>query len=139
MSAKQKRMIVLALGQKDKTYGRGGVTFPQPLIDLVISSGAKFFDFEPAGIVAYYMGSRRTVGVLKRAISQAEGLRESDAHFSKLGIGLAYGHLVGRFDWLRKLKSDFVPDAGTVSRALAGVRGEQIYGQILQELHANTR
>jgi len=85
------------------------------------------------------MGSRRTVGVLKRAISQAEGLRESDAHFSKLGIGLAYGHLVGRFDWLRKLKSDFVPDAGTVSRALAGVRGEQIYGQILQELHANTR
>lgn len=65
-------------------------------------------------------------------MSKAEALR--DAEFPTLGIGLAFGHLIGQHNWLGRLKPNFVANAEVVEHALAGVQGAQTYRETRKDV-----
>jgi len=124
---------VLILGDRD-CYGLDEHTLPL-LVKLIDSSNPDSRQFSHLGVSAYYVRSGRAIAAVERMLSQAEGLRDTDGRFAKLGIGLAHGQMIADFDWLGRVKRNFIPLGDAVNRAARGVCGAQIYREILAELN----
>jgi hypothetical protein len=127
------RFITLTLGDME-SWGCSAVTMPM-LLRLVDSSSPDYRMFTHTGVVANYLTSRRALKAVEDAITQAEGLRDSDSRFATLGIGLAEGELFAEFDWLGRLKTDRErPMGASLTDAVRVEREPQKYREILQTL-----
>jgi hypothetical protein len=135
MSAKRKEFIVLALGDKDD-WGYNEDTLPV-LFKLVESSAPDSRLFMYFGVMAYYLRSRRSVTAVRKVISELEVLRDGDARFNSLGIGLAFGEMVADFDWLGRIKPTFQPMGEAANRASKGAKSEMSYREVLEALSGN--
>jgi hypothetical protein len=135
VSVTEKEFIVLAIGDKD-SCGYDERTLPV-LILLVDSSAPDAWQFTRIGVVAYYVRSSRAVAAVEEILSRAERLRDTDARFGTLGIGLANGPMIADFDSLGRLKQEMPPLGEVANRASLGVRSAQTYREIFTQLQTH--
>ncbi|MFO1511493.1 MAG: hypothetical protein U1F83_01035 [Verrucomicrobiota bacterium] len=128
---RSKKIILAAVGERGVRYGvRCGVGFivgtymPKQLLELVTTCSADSYDLTRGGAIAYFLESRRVAQLLQSFFARAESLRAS---MPRLGVGIAQEILVGQFDWLGKLKSDFRVDPVTERCVLNNIQGAQTY------------
>ena len=101
MKARAERFIVVHAADKEN-WGYNEETLPI-LLTLVDSFGPDQRFFSHTGVVGYFRTSSQKVGVVKSMVGQLETLQSSDERFSYLGIGVAEGELIGKFNWFGRL------------------------------------
>jgi len=113
MSAKKKRIIVLALGDLDK-WGFNEETLPL-LVSVMESSKPDYLRIVFSGVTGYFISSPRSVTRVQKVIKAVENLRDSDGRFARLGIGLDEGDMIADFHWWGGLKKEGIPPLGQVA------------------------
>ena len=105
------------------------------LLRLVDSSCPVYRMFTHTGVVANYLTSRRALRIVEDVITKAEFLRDHDARFASLGIGLAEGELFAELDSRGRLKRQSDRPLGpSLSEATRAEREAGKYREILQAL-----
>jgi hypothetical protein len=132
VSGQRKEFIVLAVGDRDKEGFAESAHLR--LLQLIDSSAPDARVCSPMGIVAYYLRSARAAAAVEDVISRAETLRDSDAAFSSIGIGLAHGPLIAGFDSGGRVNPAVAPLGVVASHASRAVHEAQTYRNTLSAL-----
>jgi hypothetical protein len=112
MAAQRRRFTVLSLGDLDK-WGFNEQTLPL-LVSLMDFAEPDYLDAIFSGVTGYFVTSPRAMIRVEKAVRGAEKLRDTDERFSSLGIGLAEGEMLARFNWWGGVKQDGMPPLGLV-------------------------
>ncbi|MEP6810678.1 MAG: hypothetical protein ABI992_10575, partial [Chthoniobacterales bacterium] len=83
---------------------------------------------------AYYLPTSRSVAAVETVTAAAETLRDTDARFASLGIGLTHGPLLADFDWRGRVKRSFLPVGVVANDAARAAAATQNDREILRTL-----
>jgi len=113
MAAERRRFIVLSLGDLDK-WGFNEHTLPL-LVALMESGAPDYIHSVIFGVTGYFVTSRRALIRVEMVVRDAEKLRDADERFSSLGIGLAEGEMIAKFNWWGGVEQGGMPPLGLVA------------------------
>ena len=133
MSGQRKEFIVVAIGDREaEGFAEEASVRLRHLLD---SSAPDAAVFSHIGGIGYYLHSARAIAAVEDVIARAETLRDTDATFSTLGIGLAHGPLLADIDSHGRVDPAFLPVGVVANDASRAVHGMQAYREALAELH----